>query len=160
MYCSKCGSKLEINDKFCIECESAVISNNQYPVEAIPPKNQVDNGTGKQFSRGVFVAFILVSTYAAAVIFSEKGIGTILFSALIAETFAFTAVGFSIAKLITKNERRTWVEIALFQVFNVVGGFISISAGQMKAIFAILSTFLLSMLLFWLQKKSRSESEQ
>ena len=59
------------------------------------------NGMAKQLSSGVFIALILVSTFAAALIFSEKGIGTILLSALIAETLAATAVGFSVAKLIT-----------------------------------------------------------
>lgn len=160
MYCSKCGSNFEVNDKFCSKCGVAVIAINQQPVQEAPPAKQVSNGTAKQLSRGVFVALILVSTFAAALIFSEKGIGTILLSALIAETFAATAVGFSVAKLITKNERRTWVEIALFQVFNVVGGFISlVAAGPMKALVPLTFTFLASVLLFWLQNKSRSGSK-
>ena len=56
---------------------------------------------GKTIIKRRFIALILVSTFAAALIFSEKGIGTIFLSALIAETLAATAVGFSVAKLIT-----------------------------------------------------------
>ena len=160
MYCSKCGSNLEVSDKFCSKCGVAVTAINQQPVQEAATVNPTGNGMAKQLSSGVFIALILVSTFAAALIFSEKGIGTILLSALIAETFAATAVGFSVAKLITKNERRTWVEIVLFQVFNVVGGFISlVAAGPKKALVALAFAFVASALLFWLQNKSRSGSK-
>ncbi|MCS6141869.1 hypothetical protein G3485_22935 [Shewanella baltica] len=133
---------------------------NQQSFQESLPSKPASNGKTKQLSRGVFIAFILVSTFVAALIFSEKGIGTILISALIAETFAATAVGFSFAKLITKNERRTWVEIALFQVFNLIGGFISLIAiGPKKALVALTFAFVASFILFWLQNKSRSSSK-
>lgn len=101
MYCSKCGSNLEVSDKFCSKCGVAVTAINQQPVQEAATVKPTGNGMAKQLSSGVFIALILVSTFAAVLIFSEKGIGTILLSALIAETLAATAVGFSVAKLIT-----------------------------------------------------------
>lgn len=159
MYCSECGSNLEVNDKFCSKCGAAVPAVNQQPVQEAARINTASSGMVKQLSSPVFILLILVSTFVAAMLFSEKGIGTILLSALIAETFAATAVGFSVAKLITKNERRTWVEIVWFQVFNFGGGFISLAVGPMKALVALAFAFLASVLLFWLQNKSRSGSK-
>jgi hypothetical protein len=160
MYCSECGSNVGVSDKFCLKCGAAIPATHKQPARESPPIKPTSNGMAKQLSSFVFILLILVATFAAAIIFSEKGIGTVLLSALIAETFAATAVGFSVAKLITKNERRTWVEIIWFQVFNFVGGFISLAAaGPMKTLVALVFTFLASALLFWLQNKSRSGSK-
>lgn len=160
MYCSECGSNIEVSEKFCSKCGAATPTIHQQPVQEGPLIKSDSNGKAKQISRPVFILLILVSTFVAAIIFSEKVIGTILLSNLIAETFASTAVGFSMAKLITSNERRTWVEIIWFQVINFVGGFISLTAaGSKKGLVAIAFTLLASILLFWLQKKSRSDSK-
>jgi hypothetical protein len=160
MYCSECGSNFGVSDKFCSKCGAEIPAAHQLPVQEAPSIKPASNGMAKQLSSPVFILLILVSTFATAIIFSEKGIGTILLSALIAETFAASAVGFSVAKLITKNERRTWVEIIWFQVFNFVGGFISLAAaGPMKALVALVFTLLASALFFWLQNKSRSNSK-
>jgi hypothetical protein len=160
MYCSECSSNLGVSDKFCSKCGAAIPVIHQQPVQEGPLIKSASKGMAKQLSRSVFILLILVSTFVAVLIFSEKGIGTILLSALIAESFSATAVSFFVAKLITKNERRTWVEIIWFQVFNFVGGFISLAAaGPKRTIIALALTFLASTLLFWLQNKSRSGSK-
>lgn len=160
MYCSECGSNVGVSDKFCLKCGAAVPSTHKLPVREAPAIKPTSNGMAKQFSGFVFILLILLSTFGVAIIFSEMGIGTVLLSDMIAETLAATAVGFSVAKLITKNERRTWAEIIWFQVFNFVGGFLSMAAaGPMKTLVAFVFTFFASVLLFWLQKKSRSGSK-
>ncbi len=160
MYCSECGSNVGVSDKFCLKCGAVIPATHKQPVREAPPIKPTSNGMAKQLSSFVFILLILVSTFAVAIIFSEMGLGTGLLSNLIAETFAATAVGFSVAKLITKNERRNWAEIIWFQVFNFVGGFISLAAaGPMKTLVALVCTFLASALLFWLQNKSRSGSK-
>lgn len=159
MYCSECGSNLEVDNKFCSKCGKATAVIHQQPLQETPLIKSAGSGIAKQFSIPVFIFLILVSTFIAAILFSEKGVGTILLSALIAETFAATAVGFSVAKLITKNERRTWMEIIWFQAFNFAGGFISLAAGPMKVLVALGFAFLASTFLFWLQKKSRPRSK-
>jgi len=133
------------------------------PDSTLPPPLPIQpagNGMTKQLSSSVFILLIFVSTFVVGMIFSENGIGTILLSLLIAATFVPTVVGFSLAKLITKNERRTWIEIIWFQVLNFVGGFISLAAaGPNKILVALAFAFLASTLLFWLQNKSRSDSK-
>ena len=159
MYCSECGSNLEASDKFCSKCSAAAPAIHQQAAQEAPLIKSASSGTAKQLSSPVFILLVLVSTFVAAILFSEKGIGTILLSALIAETFAATAIGFSVAKLVTKNKRRTWVEIIWFQAFNFAGGFISLAAGPIKALVVIGFAFLASALLFWVQNKSKLGSK-
>ncbi len=159
MYCSKCGSNLGVSDKFCSKCGAVTPAIGQQSPPEIALINTVSTGKRKQLSNLVFIGLILVSTFVAAGLFSEKGIGTILLSTLIAETFAATAFGFGMAKLIIKNKQRTWAEIIWFQVFNFAGGFISLAAGSMKALAALAFAFVASALLFWLQNKSRAGSK-
>jgi len=157
MYCSTCGSALGKNDLFCAKCGAATSNADaQVPQESRDQTATLGSGP-KQLSRPVFVALILASTFVVAILLSEKGVGTVLLSALVAETLAGTAVGFSLAKLVTKNGRRTWIEILLFQVVNIAAGLISAGAsGPMKTALAIGFTFIASTLVLWFQRRSAS----
>jgi hypothetical protein len=162
MYCSGCGSSFSVSDKFCSKCGTAVSAIHLQPEQETSSIKVGGNGMAKQLSKTVFILLILVSTFVVTLIFSEMGIGTVLLSISIAETVAATAVGFSVAKSITKNYRRTWVEIIWFHVINLVGCIISLAlvgAVPMKALVAMAFALMASGLLFWLQNKSRSASK-
>jgi len=155
VHCSKCGSTIGKSDLFCAKCGTAVSIAGAKATEAAV-ENVPTLGRGpKQLSRVVFVTFILGSTFVAALVLSEKGIGTVLLSALVAERFAGTAVAFYIAKLITKNVSRTWIDILFFQVINVIAGLFSAGAsGSTKTAMALGFAFIASALVFWLRRFS------
>lgn len=78
MYCSECSSNLGMRDKFCSKCGAAIPAIHQQPVQEALLIKAASKGMTKQLSSPVFILLILVSTFVVVLVFSEKGVGTIL----------------------------------------------------------------------------------
>jgi hypothetical protein len=158
MQCQKCGSIQEELDKFCSKCGAEV--SRKLPDEL---KNESVLKTSnsvltRQLSKITFVALIFATTIFMALLLSEKGIGTILLSNRIAQTFAISALGFIAAKLVTKNERRTLFEIIYFQIINISVGFVYLVVSEPnKATITLVFAFVSFSVVFWMQKKLKTK---
>jgi len=102
----------------------------------------------------VFVVLTLVIHFVVVLLFSSL----VVLSDLLSETLAATALGFFLGKLVMRNSRRTWVELAWFPLLNIAGTFIGAGASGAGAqswhIVSLAFAFAVSTFVFWLQKRA------
>ena len=69
----------------------------------------------KQLPRTVFVLLVIVTNFLVILAFS----GNVYFSNQLAGSLTATGLGFFLAKLLTGNKERTWLELAWFPLLNI-----------------------------------------
>ena len=115
----------------------------------------------KQMSRAVFVTLFFVISFSLIFLFSEN----ILLSQRLAESFGVSSFGFYLGKLVSRNSRRTWIELVWFQALNFVC-MLSVIAAEAAGVIiykesiALILAFIISFLVFRVVgNKSHIESE-
>ena len=93
-------------------------------------------------------------SFSVIFLFSENGVGSILLSKQLAESFGISSLGFYLGKLASRNSRRTWIELIWFQVLNFVCMLSAIAAKAAgvgvayKAAVPLMLAFIVSFLVF------------
>lgn len=78
MFCPKCGSNIEINDKFCNKCGYNIAANNVIPQPELPsninePNQNVQTPPKKPLNKGIVIALVLIPLVLLTIV------GTIIF---------------------------------------------------------------------------------
>ncbi len=113
-----------------------------------------ENEEKKKMSRIAFVTLFFIISFSVIFLFSENGVGSILLSQQLAESFGISSLGFYLGKLASRNSRRTWIELIWFQVLNFVCMLSAIAAKAAgvgvayKAAVPLMLAFIVSFLVF------------
>lgn len=126
-YCKNCGSEIDLSDKFCTQCGSAISQvdvyntfQSNYKVKASQSNTQTD-----EKSKNYFISSVLAFVALFAVLFTFN---VPLYSRFIAIILGLSAIGLALVD--KKNEGK-------YSKFALIGGIVAVALGLLSILLVL-----------------------